>query len=413
MAGKYEPIPTTEPEGEGNEGYDKDETNRWQEEHSPRRAESGRVEKFGMKDRKPPPPRLRPWEEDFHPSTPTTKTSTSKQETSFIDEKDTDTPSAGSIIASREKTMEELEKDVRKVFPNIKEKLLPLIRDDGYGRLIINLGVKGSVDHVIAFDGRPSREFELKKFPSGIKRDLGKTREEVNQENYERLKKEEEAQAKREQEREEARRLRAENDEKLRDAKEREENLEKVVKEQEEAKKYALSTEDKESHTRSAEASRNALRQVSAEVDGFRVERDRLEQAERNADARSEEGEREVEALGERVDQRLLPLRERIKEIFKKHGFTVIAVATAIATVIGVVVSNLKAGLTKVAKGVGNGLKELGKKLGEILPGMIGAIASFIFKTAGEVIGFLAKNAWLLVVGLVVLAVEQFKKKSR
>ena len=113
----------------------------------------------------------------------------------------------------------------------------------------------------------------------------------------------------------------------------------------------------------------------------------------------------------EREEARLT-LRQRIKAIFKKYGFTAFAVATAIGTVIGVIVSNLKAGLTKVAKGVGNGLKELGKKLGEILPGMIGAIASFLFRTAGEVIGFLAKNAWLLIVGLVVLAVEQFKKKD-
>ena len=128
--------------------------------------------------------------------------------------------------------------------------------------------------------------------------------------------------------------------------------------------------------------------------------------------------EREREGIEERNQQNQameekLSLRQRIKEIFKKHGFTAFAVATAIGTVIGVIVSNLKAGLTKVAKGVGNGLKELGKKLGEILPGMIGAIASFLFRTAGEVIGFLAKNAWLLVVGLVVLAVEQFKKKSK
>ena len=128
--------------------------------------------------------------------------------------------------------------------------------------------------------------------------------------------------------------------------------------------------------------------------------------------------EREREGIDERNQENeameeKLSLRQRIKAIFKKYGFTAIAVATAIGTVIGVIVSNLKAGLTKVAKGVGNGLKELGKKLGEILPGMIGAIASFIFRTAGEVIGFLAKNAWLLVVGLVLLAVEQFKKKSR
>ena len=127
---------------------------------------------------------------------------------------------------------------------------------------------------------------------------------------------------------------------------------------------------------------------------------------------REQEVANEAERNIERGETRL-SLRERIKAIFKKYGFTAFAVATAIGTVIGVIVSNLKAGLTKVAKGVGDGLKELGKKLGEILPGMIGAIASFLFCTAGEVIGFLAKNAWLLVVGLVVLAVEQFKKKSR
>ena len=119
-------------------------------------------------------------------------------------------------------------------------------------------------------------------------------------------------------------------------------------------------------------------------------------------------GEKSIETLNER-----LTLRERVKEIFRKYGFTVIAVSAAIATVIGVIVSNLNTGLAKVARGVGNGLKELGKKLGQILPGMIGAIASFIFQTAGEVIGFLAKNAWLVIVGLVVFAVEQFKNKNK
>ena len=127
---------------------------------------------------------------------------------------------------------------------------------------------------------------------------------------------------------------------------------------------------------------------------------------------REQEGINERNQENEAIEEKLT-LRQRIKAIFKKYGFTAFSVATAIATVIGVIVSNLKAGLTKVTKGVGNGLKELGKKLGEILPGMIGAIASFLFRTAGEVIGFLAKNAWLLIVGLVLLAVEQFKKKSK
>ena len=55
-------------------------------------------------------------------------------------------------------------------------------------------------------------------------------------------------------------------------------------------------------------------------------------------------------------------------------------------------VSYIKSGLSKVARGVGNGLKALGKKIGEMLPGLIGAIASFLFKTAGEVVGFLANK---------------------
>ena len=128
--------------------------------------------------------------------------------------------------------------------------------------------------------------------------------------------------------------------------------------------------------------------------------------------------EREREGINERNQENeameeKLTLKQRVKAIFRKYGFTAFSVATAIGIVIGVIVSNLKVGLSKVAKGVGNGLKELGKKLGEILPGMIGAIASFLFRTAGEVIGFLAKNAWLLVVGLVVLAVEQLKNKRK
>ena len=58
-------------------------------------------------------------------------------------------------------------------------------------------------------------------------------------------------------------------------------------------------------------------------------------------------------------------------------------------------------------------MKTIGKKIADILPGMVGAIASFLFKTAGEVISFLGKQAWLLIVGLVVLALGKFKRKNR
>ena len=108
-----------------------------------------------------------------------------------------------------------------------------------------------------------------------------------------------------------------------------------------------------------------------------------------------------------------LPLRERLKYIFKKYGFTVFAVLSAVGVIIGVIVSNLSKGLSALGRGVGNGLKTIGKKLGEILPGMVGAIVSFLFKTAGQVIGFLGENAWLLIMAVVLYFVESIKKKRK
>ena len=67
--------------------------------------------------------------------------------------------------------------------------------------------------------------------------------------------------------------------------------------------------------------------------------------------------ENERDELEERVS-----LREKVKNIFKKYGFTVTAVFLAVGTVIEVIVNSLTKGLKTVATGVGNGLKELEKK---------------------------------------------------
>ena len=130
-------------------------------------------------------------------------------------------------------------------------------------------------------------------------------------------------------------------------------------------------------------------------------------------DANIEEQQNEIsrlEAENEIIEERM-SLRDRVKLILKKYGFTVFAVVSAVGLVIGVIVSNLQKGLTSLGKGVGGGLKTVGKKIGEILPGMIGAIASFVFKTAGEAVGFLAKHAWLLILAAVTIMIEKFKKK--
>ena len=132
-----------------------------------------------------------------------------------------------------------------------------------------------------------------------------------------------------------------------------------------------------------------------------------------NIDAGIEEQQNEIsrlEAENEIIEERM-SLRDRVKAIFKKYGFTVFAVVSAVGLVIGVIVSNLQKGLTSLGKGVGGALKHIGKKIGEILPGMIGAIASSVFKTAGEAVGFLAKNAWLLILAAVMYLIEKLKKK--
>ena len=118
-----------------------------------------------------------------------------------------------------------------------------------------------------------------------------------------------------------------------------------------------------------------------------------------------------LDAENERIEERM-SLRDRVKLIFEKYGFTVFAAVSAVGLVIGVIVNNLKKGLTSLGKGVGGALKNIGKKIGEILPGMIGAIASFVFKTAGEAVGFLAKNAWLLILAAVMFMIEKFKRNK-
>ena len=111
-----------------------------------------------------------------------------------------------------------------------------------------------------------------------------------------------------------------------------------------------------------------------------------------------------MDAENERIRENM-SLKDRIKEIFRMHGFTAVAVITQ-SVIIGAIISNLKKGLTTLGKGLGNGLKDIGKKVGEILPEMVSAIARFIFKTAGEVVGFLGKHAWLLIVAFVLYVVE-------
>jgi len=141
-------------------------------------------------------------------------------------------------------------------------------------------------------------------------------------------------------------------------------------------------------------------------------EKGRAREANRELDqeANAIENEREGEISQLRLRDRL---REKVKAIFKKYGFTVTAVLLAVGTTIGVILSSLSSGLKSVANGVGNGFKALGKKLAELLPGLLGAVVSFVFRTAGQVISFLGKHAWLLILAVAAFLFERLMKKKR
>ena len=146
--------------------------------------------------------------------------------------------------------------------------------------------------------------------------------------------------------------------------------------------------------------------------DRLKSENEKLKDQLRNKTISNNEQLAEIDGRKDEIFKNL-PLREKIKYIFKKYGFTVFAVLSAVGAVIGVIVSSLSKGLTTLGRNLGNGLKTLGKKLGQILPGMVGAIVSFLFKTAGQVIGFLGENAWLLIMAVVLYFVESMKKKRK
>ena len=65
----------------------------------------------------------------------------------------------------------------------------------------------------------------------------------------------------------------------------------------------------------------------------------------------------ELEKENEEIEERM-SLRDKIKAMFKKYGFTITAVISAVTVVISVLVSNLKKGLTTLGKKLGGGLKE-------------------------------------------------------
>jgi len=133
------------------------------------------------------------------------------------------------------------------------------------------------------------------------------------------------------------------------------------------------------------------------------------------AEARVEERNEELARLQTQIAEReeAMPLRERVKEIFKKHGVTVTSILFAAGVTIGVVVNAITKGLKATGKPMANGRKEIGAKLGSLLPGLIGQVAHFLFNTAAKAVGLLAEHTWLIILAVVAFVFEKYIKKRR
>ena len=130
-------------------------------------------------------------------------------------------------------------------------------------------------------------------------------------------------------------------------------------------------------------------------------------------------------------------LGERIKTLFKEQGITIVSILTALGMTLGVLIEALLGGpsttstptsqstATSDKKGgarewIRNKLKALSQLLGKLadkvlasLPGIIGAIFSWILNRAKEVVGWLSQNLWALITGVGVLVYTYFMTRTR
>ena len=120
------------------------------------------------------------------------------------------------------------------------------------------------------------------------------------------------------------------------------------------------------------------------------------------AEARLSENEAELDRI--EVRERERPLLERIKDIFKKYGWTLQAIFIAVGVILSVIALAVKKGTKVISQKLNNVKHE---------PGFIGSIVSFIFKAASQVFAFLSEHTWLIILVVVAFFMEKLLKKRR
>jgi len=149
----------------------------------------------------------------------------------------------------------------------------------------------------------------------------------------------------------------------------------------------------------------------------------RLEAAAANRDALRTQFSRIRETI-ERILNEDTPLAERLRALFREQGVTIASILTAFGFIVSTIVlaiqntlggggtppapappsDGVTAWVKKQLKTLAGWLKALAGKAAVALPGVIGAIVSWLLKTAGSVAVWLAEHLWALATALIVAA---------
>ena len=147
----------------------------------------------------------------------------------------------------------------------------------------------------------------------------------------------------------------------------------------------------------------------------------------------SELVENQLKRINSVINDKSKSLSERLKELFKRDGLTIGAIITAIGMSISTIVLSIipRSGnsggptpnqptnqnfIKKTLIKIANWFLDLAKKALSTLPGVIGSLASFLFKKAGEAVLFLSEHIIILIVavlfGIAELFIMKVNKKS-
>ena len=124
------------------------------------------------------------------------------------------------------------------------------------------------------------------------------------------------------------------------------------------------------------------------------------------AEARLLENKAELDRINTEIEvrERERPLLERVKDIFKKYGWTLQAIFVAVGVILSVIALTVKKGTKVISQKLNNVKHE---------PGFISSIVSFIFKAASQVFAFLSEHTWLIILVVVAFFIEKLLKRRR